>query len=249
MPYVTASPAVRRALRRERYWVLGGASTLAGVAGFVNVVLLGFFHVPVSHMSGAVSRLGIDIAGGDLADLRLVLSIVVGFLFGSLLSGAIIGGTTLIPGRRYGVVLLIEGGLLAAATVLLLSDNVVGVPLAAMACGVQNAMASSYYGLIIRTTHVTGIVTDIGVLLGHWIRHRRMPAWRLVTLSAILAGFFVGGGFGAAALGWVGMWALALPSAGCLIAGVLYFVWQHKRRQRINAIKARRRRAAGSAAC
>ena len=229
MPYVPATPSLRRALQRERRWVYLGASALAGVAGYVNVVLLGFFHVPVSHMSGAVSRLSLDVAAVDVADLLLVLAILGGFLFGAMLSGIVIGGTQLIPGRRYGVALVFEGILLAIATLLLVRGNPAGVPLAAMACGVQNAMASSYYGLVIRTTHVTGIVTDLGVLLGHWLRHRRVRGWKLFLLLCILLSFFTGGSFGALAFPRLGMLSLALPSAGCLLAGIAYFAWQHRR--------------------
>ena len=43
----------RTALHRERPWVFFFGSLLAGCAGYVNVVLLGIYHVPVSHMTGA----------------------------------------------------------------------------------------------------------------------------------------------------------------------------------------------------
>lgn len=214
----------------ERPWVFGGALALAGVAGYVNVVVLGVFHVPVSHMTGAVSRVGIDVAAGDLADLRVVVSIVAGFLGGAVLSGALIGGRKLVPGRRYGVALLIEGAVLAAAAALLLAGNPFGVTLAAMACGIQNAMASSYFGLVIRTTHVTGIVTDVGVMLGHWIRHRRLRTWKLALLLTILAGFFGGGLAGAVGYRRLGVGALGIAAAGCVAAGGAYVLWRHARR-------------------
>merc|ERR1719401_1610209 len=38
--------------------------------------------------------------------------------------------------------------------------------LCAAACGLQNGMATSYSGAVIRTTHVTGIATDIGLICG-----------------------------------------------------------------------------------
>jgi uncharacterized membrane protein YoaK (UPF0700 family) len=79
---------------------------------------------------------------------------------------------------------------------------------AALACGIQNAMASSYCGLVLRTTHVTGIVTDIGILIGHWLRHRREEPWRLLFLSCLLGGFALGGVGGAAAARWLGQHAL-----------------------------------------
>ncbi|HEX6037768.1 YoaK family protein [Longimicrobium sp.] len=228
MPY--ARPHSRRGPdRRDRPWVFTGATSLAGVAGFVNVVVLGFFHVPVSHMSGAVSRAGIDIVHGDASDLRLVLWIVAGFLAGCVVCGAVIGGRKLQPGRRYGVTLWLEGALLAAASELLLRGHPSGVPVAAMALGIQNAMASSYYGLVIRTTHVTGIVTDIGVMLGHWVRHRRTSPWKMVLLTGILLAFFTGGVLGALALDRMGMRALLLAAAGCGTAGTLYYAWMHAR--------------------
>jgi uncharacterized membrane protein YoaK (UPF0700 family) len=226
MPYRSPG-APRRPAPRERPWVFAGAIALAGVAGFVNVVVLGYFHVPVSHMSGAVSRLSVDVAAADAADLRVVLSIVGGFLLGAVVSGVIIGGRKLVPGRRYGVALLVEGGLLALSTALLRGGNAAGITLAATACGVQNAMASSYYGLVIRTTHVTGIVTDLGVMVGHWLRHRRIPAWKLLLLLSILVGFFGGGVAGALAYRQVGVLALAMASAGCLAAGGVYLAWRH----------------------
>lgn len=74
-------------------------------------------------------------------------------MIGAGLAGFIVGARKLVPGRRYGVALVCEGGLLVAAMALLLSGRRFGVPLIAMACGLQNATTSSYCGLMIRTTH------------------------------------------------------------------------------------------------
>lgn len=205
-------------------WVSCGGSMLAGAAGYVNVVMLGFFSVPVSHMTGALSRLGMDIGAARLADFVLIGSIVLGFLSGAVVSGLIIGNATLKPGRRYGVALLGEGLLLALATLFALRGEVAAVPLAATALGLQNAMASSYRGLILRTTHVTGMVTDIGVLLGYQLRGRYIKAWKLWLLLTILMAFFAGGVLGMFALQWLGMAALGIAAAGCLAAGSIYFL-------------------------
>lgn len=228
MPYHPTGPILRPA-PHERPWVFAGAVSLAGLAGFVNVVVLGVFHVPVSHMSGAVSRLSTDVALADRGDLGAILSIVLGFLAGATFSGALIGGRRLVPGRRYGAALVVEGAVLALATLLLDRGAAAGVALAALACGIQNAMASSYYGLVLRTTHVTGIVTDVGVMIGHWLRHRRFHPWKFFLLLSILLGFFAGGVAGAIASARVGVRALGLGSAGCLAAGVLYWAWRHAR--------------------
>ncbi len=225
MPYIRQGQV--RPAKRDRPWVFAGAVCLAAVAGYVNVIVLSFFDVPVSHMTGAVSKIGIDIAAGDVLDLRLTASILIGFVLGAILSGVLIGGRTVASGRRYGVALMVEGVLFAVAGVLLIGGSRSGVPIAAVGCGVQNAMASSYYGLVIRTTHVTGIVTDMGVMIGHWIRHRRIRVWKLMLLTLILTGFFAGGLGGAIAVGRLAAHSLLVASAVCIIAGGVYFGWRH----------------------
>ncbi len=226
MPY---SPQKEKsALHQERPWVFFYGSLLSGMAGYVNVVLLGIYHVPVSHMSGAVSRLAIDLSTGNAKDLEGAMAIFFSFLLGAMLSGLIIGGTKIQPGRRYGVAMMIEGALLTLSTLMLMSGRQAGIPVAAMACGLQNAMASSYCGLILRTTHVTGMVTDIGVMLGHWIRYRRIEIWKLILLLCILGGFFTGGLLGGWSYARVGIPALFLVATGATLAGILYYDWRRR---------------------
>lgn len=231
MPYTRDEHGKRIRGRAGELWVFVGAGLLAAIAGYVNVVMLGFFAVPVSHMSGAVSRLSGDIALMDMADLILISGIVAGFLAGAMLSGILIGAATLRAGRRYGGVLMLQGVMLAAATWLALDGIALAVPLAAMACGLQNAMASSYRGLVLRTTHVTGVVTDIGVLIGQRLRQKKIRIWKLWLLLTLLLSFFAGGVAGALMLQVIGMQALAIAALVCFAVGAVYVLVQHARLQ------------------
>jgi uncharacterized membrane protein YoaK (UPF0700 family) len=228
MPYSHPQGFDRQEAIRQVRHLLPGAVLLAATAGFVNTVSLGFFHTPVSHMTGAVSHLGMDLVVGRSVHVLTSLSIVLGFLIGAILAGLLVGALKLIPGRRYGVALMIEGGLLSLATWLLLHQNRLALPLVAMACGLQNAMTSSYCGLMIRTTHVTGMVTDIGVMLGHWLRHRQIAWWKLRFLVMVFGAFGLGGWLGAIADSRFGVGALGLPAGGCLIAGGLFWLLTHR---------------------
>jgi uncharacterized membrane protein YoaK (UPF0700 family) len=220
MPYSHPQPINRANALREVRHLLPGALVFAGLGGYVNAVALGFFLTPVSHMTGAISHLGVDLAEGRAADAFASASIVVGFVIGAVLAGMTIGARKLMPGRRYGAALIAEGVLLGVATVLLLGRHRLGLPLVAVACGLQNAMTSSYCGLLIRSTHVTGTVTDIGVMIGHWIRHRKIETWKLGFLSAVVLAFGTGGFLGA----WLdlrfGPRCLAVAAVGCVVAGV-----------------------------
>ncbi len=221
--------------RRRHPWFVAGGVALAAVAGYVNLVMLGFFHVPVSHMTGAVSRVAADLAEGDRPHLQIVIGIVTGFLVGAATSGALIGSRRLESGRRYGVALMLEGVLLSGACLLGLRESQWAVPVAATACGLQNAMASSYHGLVVRTTHVTGLVTDLGLLLGHALRDRSVEGWRVAMLSGLLAGFTAGALAGAYANAWIGVAALWPAAVACLAAGAAYFLHRERVRRRAAA--------------
>jgi uncharacterized membrane protein YoaK (UPF0700 family) len=187
--------------RRTPHWIgLGGAS-LALTAGYVNAAgYLGIAHRGVSHVTGQVTRIGVDLVAGDWGSTMGAAALVVAFLCGATASGALIRTAELSDEtqQRYGVALLVEAILLGLAAAMLALD--MGWPelLAAMAMGLQNAMASTYSGAIVRTTHVTGITTDLGILLGRFIRGDDVEPGRVKLLALLLAAFLFGGGLGAA---------------------------------------------------
>ncbi len=223
MPYSHPQPLDKATVGREWKHILPAMVGLSATAGYVNSVMLGFFDTPVSHMSGAVSRLGINIAQGHIESSFGSLLIILGFVLGAMLAGVFVGATQLLPSRRYGAVLMFEGALLLLATMLLIRQAPGGPMLAATACGLQNAMSSSYCGLMIRTTHVSGVVTDLGVMIGHYLRHRRIVAWKLKFLVALLLSFGIGGLAGAFFDLIYGPVCLLTPALTCFVAGAIFF--------------------------
>ncbi len=213
------------------FWITLGGLLLTIGAGYINAVgFLGLSHQPISHMSGIISNLGIELVRGDRLLALRAASTLLFFFLGCVLSGLIVRHSALHLGRRYGVALTCESGLLLAATHFLRQGDIAGDYLAAMACGLQNAMATSYSGAIIRTTHMTGIVTDLGIALG--LAARREPAdWRRMRLySVLLAGFFLGGVLGT--VGYLSLEnnALLVPAALCGLIGISYVLLQHFKR-------------------
>lgn len=209
--------------------ILFGGALLAFIAGFVNTVSLGYFHIPVSHMTGAVTRLSIDTASLNFHEFLNIAYILFGFLAGASLSGLIIGAKNLRPSREYVGILTLESLALVASFFLFHSAANTGLFFAALACGLQNAMASTYLGLIIRTTHMTGIVTDLGILIGHALRHRTVRLWKISFLLLVLAGFFSGGIAAFLSFKVLGFAAILVPAGLCLLSagGLLWFKTKH----------------------
>jgi len=195
-------------------WVWAGAWALAFVGGIVNVVgLLGFEHQAVTHLTGTTSMLAAALAAFDVSSALHFAAIIGAFVVGTVLSGFIIQDSTLQLGRRYGVALLLESILLCLAVPLLKRHSLFGLYSASCACGLQNAMVSTYSGAVVRTTHISGMFTDLGIFLGHSLRGLPVDSRRLRLCFLIISGFLCGGIAGAVAFQQLSYSALFIPSA------------------------------------
>ncbi len=207
-------------LTRLPPWVEKGGFVLAMGAGAVNAIaILGFNHQGVSHLSGISTLLGIDLASAEMSSAILLVLVLLAFLVGAAISGFVIGGTSLSLGRRYAVALFGEAALLVAAMFLLMRGSTAGHLLASAACGLQNAMTSTYSGAVVRTTHVTGLFTDLGVSVGLRLRGEAWDRRRVWLSLALISGFILGGVAGAWGFTMVRYLALIFPAALAAILG------------------------------
>jgi uncharacterized membrane protein YoaK (UPF0700 family) len=210
-------------------WVWVGASALALVAGMVNVVgYLGFEHQAITHLTGTTTLLGAALAGGDLRAAWQLAAMLLAFVGGAALSGLLVQDSVLSLGRRYGVALAIEAVLLAVAVPLFTRGSFAGPVLAAVAIGLQNAMATTYSGAIIRTSHVSGMFTDLGITLGHALRGLPVARRRLWLCLVIITSFLAGGVLGALAFALLEYRALYIPAVLTGTTGLSYAVWKHR---------------------
>jgi uncharacterized membrane protein YoaK (UPF0700 family) len=186
--------------------------SLAFVAGAVNAG--GFFAVGeyTSHMSGVVSALADNLALGKTALLFAGLGSLLAFFLGAATSAILINwGRRREAHSRYALPLMLEAALLLVfglmgARLAAHGHIAATVALLCFVMGLQNAIVSKASRSEIRTTHVTGLVTDIGIELGklfYWNRDQaaggRVTAdrQRLALLSSLLAMFLAGGLAGA----------------------------------------------------
>ncbi|MDH0569248.1 DUF1275 domain-containing protein, partial [Pseudomonas oleovorans] len=155
---------------------------LAFVAGAINAG--GFLAVQqyTSHMTGIVSAMADHIALGAYDLVLGGLGGVLSFILGAIASTLLVNYS---KRRRLhsenALPLLCEAALLLCFGLLgatLASIEGLFVPLTVMLLcfimGLQNALITKLSRAEIRTTHITGIVTDIGIELGkllYWNRH------------------------------------------------------------------------------
>lgn len=203
-------------------WVLPGGVGLCAIAGQANAVgLLGVYHEAISHVTGTATHAAAALARGEAAAAAAAAGIVIAFAVGAVIAGALVHGGEVHPGRRYSVALVLEGALFIVAWGLLSRGLHAGEHVAAIAAGLQNGLATRVSGAIVRTTHITGLVTDIGLAVGAVVRGRPLERDRLVLQGALVLGFVGGGVVGALTFGALGTGALAVAAVQCLVLAVV----------------------------
>ncbi|KKD58184.1 membrane protein [Grimontia sp. AD028] len=218
-------------------WVEYGAFVLALTAGYVNGIgLLGFEHQAISHLSGTATLIGTDIINSHPVKLVHLLSILAGFFGGALLSGFILKDGTLSLGRRYDFLLIVEAALLLGAIYPMSHNAVYGLYLAAAACGIQNGLVTSYSGAIVRTTHITGIITDLGLMFGARLRGQPVNRRKLVLFVVITVGFVLGGTLSAMLFPILQEKAFVLPAMVCVTLAFIYRIYMRRARIHLKAI-------------
>ena len=209
--------------------------SLAFIAGAANAG--GFLAVGqyTSHMSGIVSALADNFAVGDFGLIVAGLSSLAAFMTGAATSAIMINwGRRRRAQSEYALPLMLEAVLLLCFGLLgsnLENNRFLFVPatvgLLCYVMGLQNAIITKISKAEIRTTHMTGIVTDIGIEIGklfYWnvsesgpgITAVRADRSRLRLLASLLGMFFIGGLAGALGFKYVGFIS-TLPLSAMLV--------------------------------
>jgi uncharacterized membrane protein YoaK (UPF0700 family) len=226
VPYLRRLTGKERSQKYNRHLAL----FLVFIAGAANAG--GYLAVKqyTSHMSGIVSALAYNLALGDLAVVAAGISALLSFVAGAAVTAMLVNwARRRMLHSEFALPLMLEAVLLLAFG--LLGSHLEGmhwlfdpamVVLLCFTMGLQNAIITKISNAEIRTTHVTGMVTDIGIELGklfYWNRstrpgaaevHANLPKlWLLVSLVGL---FFAGGVLGAAGFRYVGF-IVTLPLA------------------------------------
>ena len=234
----------------QNRWLAG---YLAFVGGFVNssgFVLVGTF---TSHVTGNVGRLAVDSATGQYAAALAALSLVLCFFAGAFVASVITESRFLRgpSSRAYALALAGEASLLLLFTWLSyrgtaahprVKDAEAALLCAAM--GLQNALVTRLSGAVVRTTHLTGVATDLAVEGARWFRFwrrslsevtrvplvwgqnpaERPAAPKVLLLGTIAASFLAGASAGAySAVHWqhASMLIAAVAVAGAALYALI----------------------------
>ena len=210
---------------------------LAFNAGAINAG--GFLVVGMytSHMTGFASMVADNLVLGNITLVSGAIGALLAFTTGAATTAVLVNWAR--QGRlhsEYALPLLIEAALLLLFGLIGATFNrqtPFAVPftvlILAFIMGLQNALVTKISLATIRTTHMTGVITDLGIELGklfYWNRtgvpqtsQVRANRVKLRLHAALLSAFMLGGLVGASGFKYVGfIWVVPLASLLMLLS-------------------------------
>ena len=220
------------------------ASLLCLTAGFVNGAGFVAFSVLTTNVTGHVALFAERISKGDFHSAQVVGLWMILFLLGAFMCSLLIG--TVGRNQRYAyvipilteisILIFIAGYGYSFDKTLIKTELFAGSLLFAM--GLQNAMVSMISGSVVRTTHLTGMFTDLGIELSSLIFSGNTDTTvvkQKISLRFVIIFFFIAGGIsGAYLFGSMKYRSFFIPAA-ILIIAMFYDIF------RVHAIKIARK--------
>lgn len=199
--------------------------TLALSAGLINAVaVFGYGGSTVSHVTGMITKLSSSVSSADILGCLNVFAAIFAFFAGAVSAGISTGERAFSLRKVYGCIIIAIGVLMLLPLFL---DQRHSIFLLAFLMGLQNGMVVSFKGILIRSTHMTGNLTDLGVYFGYIIRgnKKEKPIAGIVPGITVLS-YFIGGIVGMVLYKLIGRFVFITASFIYIISGLAYFFLQ-----------------------
>jgi len=170
-------------------------------AGFINAAGFFAFRVLTTNVTGHAALLAESVAQGNYIIAGIAALWLVSFLLGAFSSAIIISrvGRERPASYTIPIAIIISLVLLVALFGKYYTEGMREARFFAagllFAMGMQNALVSVISGSVVRTTHLTGMFTDLGIDLSVWATESMSPVLkaRLLLRGTIITSFLAGG--------------------------------------------------------
>jgi uncharacterized membrane protein YoaK (UPF0700 family) len=193
------------------------AVLLSGISGMVNAVAILQMGGTVAHHTGNASHAG-RLAGVD--GTRFAVLMLAYFLGAGVTGFRRSNGENPVTGKASPALLgcaiaVAGGGIVHWAS----GDSLLALPILSFSQGIHNGVTSKFSSMPLRTTHMTGTLTDTGAACGAWLRSKVIgdapapPSNKTVFLLLTLFAFSFGGVLAKMATDRIGSLAVLPPAA------------------------------------
>lgn len=222
------------------------ASLLGLTAGFVNAAGFLGFSILTTNVTGHAALFAERMAMRDWANTWVVAGWMLLFLGGAFISSLIVSRIGIDQRYSYVIPIVLEWLILVAVALegrrydgTIISREVFAGSLL-FAMGMQNALVTMVSGSVVRTTHLTGTFTDLGIELAQVLDRKRKDRpilQRKIRLRMAIIFFFLAGALGGAWLFQLLHFHSFFIPAGLLIIALVYDILRIRIKQYYRQLK------------
>lgn len=213
---------------------LGIAALLSFVAGIVNIV--GFLQIKqlTTNVTGHFAFMIEEALKLNFSKVSFYFFYIFFFFLGAFFSNFVVEvnlrlrrkNVFIIPALIETILILFVA--LLPNTVISKSPNMVACTLL-FAMGLQNSLVTTISNAVVRTTHLTGLFTDLGIEFSQLLfygKSTKRKLWSSIKLRlAIITSFFVGGVTAGLLFGTTGIRTLLIAAAALTTGIFLDYIW------------------------
>ena len=207
------------------------ASLLSFVAGVVNIAGFLAVHTLTTNVTGHFAYFIDEVFKLNLSQGLNYFMYILFFFLGSFISNLLVEYVSTRNERLiYRIPIILESMLLFAVALfgqylILHAPNVLACSLL-FAMGIQNSLVTSISNATVRTTHLTGLFTDLGIELSqlffYKLPHEKEKLYSSIKLRlTIISFFFLGGLLGGILYTKINLYVLIF-TASLLLIGLVY---------------------------
>lgn len=140
-------------------------STLTFTGAYMNSMALMKYSIPISHVTGSWNKSVQGLASFNFYNVLSLFDVVLSFFLGTIISGVVFSNKKLIF-NKISENYLIGLGIALFITTTVLREDKLFMYIVAVITGMQNGMFITYRNTTCRTTHLTGLTTELGTQIG-----------------------------------------------------------------------------------
>jgi uncharacterized membrane protein YoaK (UPF0700 family) len=198
------------------------AALLSFVAGIVNVAGVLAIRTLTTNVTGHFAYFAEELVRDEYQMALTFLSYIFFFLSGAFICGVLVEIVVRkSPAKTHLMPLILEIALLGGVA-FFFADSVTNhqwiARMLLFAMGLQNALVTKISKATVRTTHLTGLFTDLGIELSQLLFYKRKDERRQLSRSVylrivIISGFFLGGILGGLVFQHRGIYTFLIAAA------------------------------------
>lgn len=204
----------------KKFFCFAWIGSLTFLAGAINICAIVLFGISITHYTGNISHAAVALGSGQLLVLGKLLAYIIIFFTGSVIAGFLFHRHEADLSKNHGLLPILFGISLLAIYKGFNSKEAT-LCILALGMGIQNGTCIRMNNVLVRTTHMTGYITDAAYSLVAVLKGNVEQVWKLRFFLISILVYFTGGLISFIAVNKIGNLTIVVLAILYIVHGII----------------------------